>query len=232
MRARGAHPARTVVLLPYAQLMPLGRRACGAQAPPGRFCAALRDHAELGRSLGGFDAGGHRPHLDTARDVLTARATAGARRPGRAGRVLATPPAVEAARQLAPLAAAVPPTERAAWGARGAQRCGDRPGCRRAAAGGGAWPSWRWSGLPTPSYATDVLFAPRSSRRSTAGGAAGLPARPAGRPRCRRSLGRALACRCRLTANWRRPVSCRLFMHARDAEDEAQRAAACVLAHV
>lgn len=35
IRARGAHPARTVVLLPYAQLMPLARRLWAGLFPDG-----------------------------------------------------------------------------------------------------------------------------------------------------------------------------------------------------
>ena len=35
MAARGAHPARTAVLLPYAQLMPVARQSWAALQPTG-----------------------------------------------------------------------------------------------------------------------------------------------------------------------------------------------------
>ena len=58
---RGAHAARTVVLLPYAQLMPVATADLGA-AGAQWFRAALRNHHELG-GRGGLRAGGRRPVL-------------------------------------------------------------------------------------------------------------------------------------------------------------------------
>jgi ATP-dependent helicase/nuclease subunit B len=112
MEARGAHPARTVVLLPYFQLMPVARQAWAEQVPNGfspRFETTQSWSAEAGFAPGPEDLS-----FDRGRDLLTARAWLeraglGARADLLAGRV------VEAASQLAEVAAAVPPGRRAAW---------------------------------------------------------------------------------------------------------------------
>jgi hypothetical protein len=56
LKARGAHPARTLVLLPFAQLMPVATRQWAA-CHPGWLCATLRDHPQLGPAAGTVQPG-------------------------------------------------------------------------------------------------------------------------------------------------------------------------------
>jgi ATP-dependent helicase/nuclease subunit B len=120
LQARQAHPARSVVLVPYAQLMPQARKAWARAVPGGfvpRFETTMNWARGQGGARGGFVPGPLDLCLDAGRDLLTAQALLaqaglGERRELLAGRV------VEAATQLAALAAAVPPAQRAAWCAR------------------------------------------------------------------------------------------------------------------
>jgi ATP-dependent helicase/nuclease subunit B len=112
---RGAHAARTVVLLPYAQLMPLARRAWAEQVPTGftpRFETSMNWSAAAGFAPAGDDLA-----FDMARDLLTARALL--ERAGLASRAdMLAGRLVEAAWQLAVHAAAVTPSQRPSWVAR------------------------------------------------------------------------------------------------------------------
>ena len=115
MDERGAHAARTVVLLPYIHLLPVARKLWGEQVPDGfvpRFETTMTWPAAAGFAPGGDDLG-----FDMGRDLLTAlalleRAGLGARADLLAARL------VEAAWQLAAVAGAVPPAQRAAWAAK------------------------------------------------------------------------------------------------------------------
>ena len=72
MAERGAHPARTVVLLPYAQLMPVARRLWAEQVSSGfapRFETTMNWSAAAGFAAAGDDLA-----FDMGRDLLTARA--------------------------------------------------------------------------------------------------------------------------------------------------------------
>jgi ATP-dependent helicase/nuclease subunit B len=115
MAERGAHAARTVVLLPYAQLMPIARRLWAEQVPNGfapRFETTMNWSAAAG-----FAAAGDDLSFDMGRDLLTARALL--ERAGLSSRAdLVAGRAVEAAWQVAGVAAAVAPAQRAAWAAR------------------------------------------------------------------------------------------------------------------
>ena len=73
MRARGAHPARTVVLLPYAQLMPQAARLWARLHPDG-FAPRFETTQNWCRSLGGPAPASTDLGHDPAFDVLTARA--------------------------------------------------------------------------------------------------------------------------------------------------------------
>jgi ATP-dependent helicase/nuclease subunit B len=112
---RGAHPARTVVLLPYAQLMPLARRFWTLAQPSGfapRFETTMNWARRQPWEPGELDLS-----FDIGRDLLTARdwlEQGGLR--GQAD-VLAGS-LVEAAWQAAAAARAVPAAQRAAWAAR------------------------------------------------------------------------------------------------------------------
>jgi ATP-dependent helicase/nuclease subunit B len=112
----GAHPARSVVLLPYAHLMPLAS-AMWAQARPDGFAPRFETTMNWVRSLAPWTPAPDDIRLDVALDTLTAqtlleRAGLRAHSEALAGKL------VQAAHQLAPLVAAVPPGERPAWAAR------------------------------------------------------------------------------------------------------------------
>jgi ATP-dependent helicase/nuclease subunit B len=112
---RGAHPARTVVLLPYAQLMPVARKLWAAEMPTGfapRFETTMN-----WAGAGGFVPAGDDLSFDMGRDLLTAHSLlqrAGLQQQAQllSGRL------VEAAWQLAGVAAAVLPAQRGEWAAK------------------------------------------------------------------------------------------------------------------
>ena len=88
MQSRGAHPARTVVLLPYAQLMPLARRMWAAHHPDGfapRFETTLNWAGQYGRAVAADDIS-----FDRGQDLLTARVWLDRAGLGRRAGVLAT----------------------------------------------------------------------------------------------------------------------------------------------
>ncbi|MDR3452117.1 MAG: PD-(D/E)XK nuclease family protein, partial [Rhodoferax sp.] len=100
-------PVQTVVLLPYAQLMPLAQ-TLWSQAVPNGFAPRFETTRNWARGIQGFVPGPDDITFDSARDGLTAqtlleRAGLGAQRDTLAGRL------VESARQLAALVAAVAP---------------------------------------------------------------------------------------------------------------------------
>lgn len=118
---RGCHPLRCVVLVPFAQLMVQARQAWVQHAGGASYLPRFETTQNWARSVwaerGGFTAAVEDLREDPALDLLNAeqwlvRAGLGAQR-----EVLA-PRLMEAATSLARLAAAVPPTERAAWQAR------------------------------------------------------------------------------------------------------------------
>ena len=115
MAARAAHAARTVVLLPYAQLMPLARQFWGAQVPDGfapRFETTMNWARRRAWVPGDTDLS-----FDIGRDLLAARSwleQGGLRAQADALAGLL----VDAAWQAAEAARAVPPAQRAAWAAR------------------------------------------------------------------------------------------------------------------
>ncbi len=228
LREAQAHPARTVVLLPYAQLMPLAR-ALWAQAVPNGFAPRFETTLNWTRSLGAWAPQGDDITHDVARDLLTAqalleRAGLGAQREALAGSL------VQIAHQLAGLVAAVRPAERAAWAASAravVTTALEAPLLALESATARIALEWALAS----GYATDALFDERLLDPQ-AGGLdclivlEGFQAEP---------LAEALK------AFWgRRAVSIalhsepappgQLALHeAQDAEDEAQRAAACVL---
>nr|MBA2673845.1 PD-(D/E)XK nuclease family protein [Ramlibacter sp.] len=67
----GAHPARTVVLLPYAQLMPVARRFWAERVPSG-FAPRFETTLSFSRGLG-FAPGAHDISFGMADDLLLAR---------------------------------------------------------------------------------------------------------------------------------------------------------------
>ena len=131
LHARQVHPARAVVLVPYAQLMQQARQAWAthvqksgqASAFVPRFETTMNWATSLAASASGSAVSPDDIHMDAAIDALTAtnllkRAGLGADHTVLAGRL------VEAAWSIARLAAAQPPHHRLAWGALKSQELG------------------------------------------------------------------------------------------------------------
>ncbi len=114
LQALAAHPARTVVLVPYAQLMPWAQRYWALQHADG-FAPRFETTRNWARQLAAFVPQGDDLAGDVARDTLTARNLLD--RAGLAAQrdVLAVP-LQEAATQLAVAVAAIAPAQREAWG--------------------------------------------------------------------------------------------------------------------
>ena len=152
-----AHSARSVVLLPYAQLIPLAARRWAEQFPDG-FAPRFETTRNWAARIGLFMPSPTDLSFDHGRDLLTAAslleaAGLGAQRQPLAG------PLVEQATQLAQVAASLPAALRADWAeqARAAlPLVGDSVMALEAALGSIAlaWAS-------ASDYATDVLFSPR-----------------------------------------------------------------------
>lgn len=233
MRQRGAHPARTVVLLPYAQLMPLAARLW-AQCFSDGFAPRFETTLNWSRSLGGLRAAVTDMTFDMALDTLTAQALLrsaglGAQQDALAGLL------VQAAHQLAPLAAASHPADRAVWAqtARPGALLGmEGPALALEAAVARIAVEW----AAASAYASDVLFE-NSVREGldcllVVQGFAADPLPAALQP----YWGDKLAALTLLSRDGEAPVqdtASHIAWHAcQDAEDEAQRAAACALQHI
>lgn len=227
MQARQAHPARTVVLLPYAQLMPQAARHWARLHPVG-FAPRFETTQNWCRSLGQHSLAPTDYSGDVALDALTARALleqAGLRERAE----LATPLLLDSARELAPLAAAVPPAERAAWGQRARQAAlsGLEAGVlaleAQVAQVAVAW-------LAHSSYVSDILFS--SQLIASVDCLVIVPGlQPDPLPAALQAVwGERL---CVLDAPAIGTATSSLAFHeAADAQDEALRAAACVLRHL
>jgi ATP-dependent helicase/nuclease subunit B len=119
MEERGVEASRTVVMVPYAQLMDAGRRAW-ATAHPSGFAPRFESSRNWASTLQPFSPGPRELGVDMARDSLVASALIDRVAPARGDadlRAAMVSRLVESARQLAPLAAAVPPAARLAWAA-------------------------------------------------------------------------------------------------------------------
>lgn len=237
----GVHPAHAVVLVPYAQLMPAARRWWAKAVPQGfapRFETTLNWAARLGPT---GPAEGDIT-FDVAQDLLRAHTLleqAGLS----AWQAMLAPRLVEAAHQLGRCVAAVPVVDRAEWGEQArtvATLSMDAPALALEAAVARIALEWALAS----SYATDVLFE-ALDRPVEAGGAAALIVLGGF---VGESLTQALRAqwgeRCAVVplvpqaqadnaGAWRPEALDAVQCHAaRDAEDEAERAAACVLRHI
>jgi ATP-dependent helicase/nuclease subunit B len=229
LKHRSADASRALVLVPYAQLMDAGRRAW-AQVHPNGFSPRFESSRNWAATLQPFMPSPNDLSGDVARDSLVAANLVDRVGRGRvepALRSVLVTRLVEAARQLAPLAAARPSEARADWAA----------AMREAMATGGQALQWEslvaslalawtsasayptdvlWTSLAAPGVAFDELLVLQ-----------GFQPDP---------LATALA------ALWGDRVTV-LSLHSpsddlpmaslhacRDAQDEAQRAAACVIA--
>jgi len=233
MALRGAHPARTVVLLPYAQLRPLAARLWTLCFPDG-FAPRFETTMSWSTERGGDAAGGTDIAFDVALDTLTARvllAKAGlaAQQDALAGML------VLATHQLAPLAAACSPADRAEW----AQNA------RIGAVVGMDGPALAWEAAvvriavewaAVSAYVSDVLFTPAVRDGwdclLVVQGFSVDPLMSVLQPVWGDKWGcLSLAPSVDGIAPALEPVD--MALHAcRDAEDEAQRSAACALRHI
>ncbi|MGD9774207.1 PD-(D/E)XK nuclease family protein [Diaphorobacter sp.] len=225
----GAHMASAVVLVPYAQLMAHARREWQRAYPQG-FAPRFETTRNWARQLGAPLPEGSEYAGDMARDALTARALLERAGLAEQREVLATP-LLEMAAQLAAVVAAVPPDGRAAWAdaARALlPAAGDGGALRLEAAAAHIALEWV---LASP-HASDVLFSP--------GVRAAVPLLMVVEGFQPDPLARALAahwgdaaCTVALPQAVTGAPTVPAALHAvADAEDEAQRAAACVLAHL
>lgn len=235
LAVRGAHPARSVVLLPSLQLVPLAR-AAWASARPAGFAPRFETTQTWAESLGGWALGGDDLRRDAAFDLWTAQALmerAGLRGQGMAqARWL-----VDAAYQLLPLAAGVAPAARPAWAQQArlaAARGMDAPALLLERALGLIAVAW----VASSAQPGDRLWQLVERAAEGAVAAAALPEAVLAVPGLQPDpLAAALLQRLGARAGALAPVASggpgRLSVHAADdAEDEAERAASCVLRHL
>ena len=231
--SRGLHPSEVVVLLPYAQLIQQARQtwaenAGGTFFVP-RFETTMNWASGLGGTLGMFTPSGVDLRMDVSVDMLTAASLLGqaglsAQQDALAGRL------VEAAWSLARVAASVLPAERQAWSESVAEALGvglDSPVLALEAAVGRIALAW----VAASGYASDRLFRAEPALLVVVEGFQAEPVTEA----LRLHLGeRALSIALCLPED--EPDSSGALppaLHAAlDAEDEAGRATACVLAHL
>ena len=242
MQGRAVHPADAVVLLPYAQLMQQARQAwavaahnSGNPGNPGnagasifvpRFETTMNWASSLGGHLGPFTPSGADMRMDVAIDMLTAasllqRGGLGAQQDLLAGRL------VEAAWSLARVAAAVPPAARTAWGEQLAQTLtADLEGPVLAVEARLGRIALAWAA--SSSYPTDCLFDAKPAFFAVLEGFQPEPLSDA----LKAHFGDASLSITLCAADDLYTAPTPLLHQAPDAEDEAERAAACVLAHL
>lgn len=230
LKQQGAHPARSVILLPYAQLRPLANRLW-AQAFPDGFVPRFETTMSWASALAEGGADAVSIQMDVAADLPTAqyllrKAGLAAQSEALAGLL------VQTAQQLAPLAAACVPDKRAAWAEQ--HRHGTLASLEGAAL---AWEAavariaLEWAAAST--YPSDILFTVDVRDATDAlilvqgfskePIVAGLQSVWADKLTVMSLLSESHA-----PSRFSMPA-----MHAcRDAEDEAQRSAASVLRHI
>lgn len=231
--SRGIHPAEVVVLLPYAQLIQQARQtwadnAGGTFFVP-RFETTMNWATGLGGTLGMFTPSGVDLRMDVSVDMLTAASLLGqaglaAQQDALAGRL------VEAAWSLARVAASVLPAERQAWSESVAEALGvglDSPVLALEAAVGRIALAW----VAASGYASDRLFQAEPALFVVVEGFQVEPVNEALKLHFgERALSIAL---CLPEDEPDRSGAPQPSLHAAlDDEDEAARAAACVLAHL
>ena len=227
LQHRQAHPTRCLVLLPYAQLMGEAQRQWAELVGDG-FAPRFQTTRNWAEQLAAFVPRGLDYSASVARDRFTGSALL--EQAGLAAeREMLLPALLEAAAQLAPVVAAVAPDDRPAWLER------QRAVLALAATGSAlrfeaavARIALEW--LVASRHATDLLFSP-AVRRSVDALVLlqGLQPDPLAASLCVAWGDAALT-----QPLWQ---ACappgQIQLHpAEDAEDEAQRAAACVIAHV
>jgi ATP-dependent helicase/nuclease subunit B len=226
MRSCNAHAARTVVLLPFFQLQAVARISA-AQYWAGGFLPRLETTKSWQQRIAPFTPDALDLSFDVALDALRARSWL-AKSGLQAKQAVLAPLLVETAQQLGGLAVAVHPDERAAW----AERM--RPVVASGLAAGAEFAAYEaavarialeWAAASR--YASDALF-----EFALQDVDALIVVRGVQRNALTMSLAASLGERT-LFVDLPQSANGALALHAaRDAEDEAQRAAACVMAHV
>ncbi|MBK5204879.1 MAG: PD-(D/E)XK nuclease family protein, partial [Polaromonas sp.] len=232
LQARGVHPAEAVVLLPYAQLIQQARQAWAAQAGDTffvpRFETTMNWASSLGGALGLYAPSGDDLRMDVAVDMLTAaslmgRAGLASQQDVLAGRL------VEAAWSLGQVAAAVLPAKRQAWSEHLAEALGvglDSPVLALEAAVGRIALAW----AAASAYSSDRLFQAQPALLAVL---EGFQAEPLAEALKAHFGERAISIPLYISPPEALPLAALPSLHAAlDAEDEAERAAACVLAHL
>jgi ATP-dependent helicase/nuclease subunit B len=238
LASRGASPARTVVLVPYAQLMATARQAW-ARAHPNGFAPRFESSRNWAANLMPFAPGPADWSGDVARDSLVASAFVDRVTKGRADTALRSAMAsrlVEATRSLAPLAAAIGPEQRGAWGL----------ACQQALLPGLHHPAWEgliatlsitWAS--NSAYATDVLWGPLAAPGVVADALVvlqGFQQDPLATALARHwgeERSQTWVLQVADGAEGHSGLAGAIGLHpCADAEDEAQRAAGCVIRHV
>ena len=224
----GVHPAQTTVLVPYAQLMNEARTAWAAQrtgaGPMAAFLPRFESTMNWAKSLADSGiVGSNDIRQDAALDLLTAAHLLFRAGLGQQSEVLQAR-LVESAWSLARVAAAQNPANRLAWGTDIAKELAqglDSPYTAFEEAIGRIALAW----ASISSYPTDVLFGVQPRLLITIDGLQTDPLADA-----LKNSANAPGVRIAFAAA---PVCTTPLLHpAQDAEDEAQRAAACVLAHL
>ena len=162
MQARNAHPARTLVLLPYAQLLGQARQLWAQQRPDG-FSPRFETTRSWCETLATFSPSSHDLRFDVGLDGLTARALL--RQAGLAAQAEPLGPVLLETASTRPHGP--PPSRRTP--AKSGRALPEAPWLRgwtrNAWPGSCRSPRWRWPGLaPAPTPATCCL--PRRACRN------------------------------------------------------------------
>lgn len=236
LQAAGLHPARTVVLLPYAHLRPQAARLWARLWPDG-FTPRFETTMSWSTALHAAPAQATDLHFDMALDSLSAHALL-CRAGLEAHAAALTGVLVQSAQQLAPLAAACAPAQRSAWAerARAALQAGQllSPNAANALQWEAAVAriALEWAALSN--YASDVLFAPEATQQvDSVVWVDGL--RPEPLAAGLQALWGTKMLRMALVHDNTVPTTGwgRMALHAcADAQEEAQRVAAVALRHI
>lgn len=228
---RQVHPSQVVILVPYAQLIQQARLAwnVGGDKPGATsFVPRFESTMNWARGLGGFRPSGDDLRLDAAFDAVTARSLLQRAGLGNHSATLA-PKLMEAAWSLAGVAAAVAPELRSSWGAHLAQTLTAElvaPVLAYEAAIGRIALAW----VSTSAYATDSLFGAEPALLVVIDGFQAEPLQNALAQRLGERFLRVALRQPRDTSRLDTAPASVVNLHAAsDFEDEAERAAACVL---
>jgi ATP-dependent helicase/nuclease subunit B len=225
MAERGAHPARTVVLLPYIQLLPLARQVWAQQAPDG--FAPRFETTKTWSAAQAFAPAPDDLSFEIGHDLLTARTWLERAGLGPRAELLASR-LVQAAWQLAEVACAHVLDQRAQWAARAriAVALGaDAQALQLEAALGRIAVEW----AAASGYATDALLQPEFAREiELLVIIKGFAADPLVEAIDTMLRGKSVS----LTLDSDRPIGAIALHAASDPSQEAEMAAACVLRHI